>query len=243
MNIAIILAGGIGSRVGANRPKQFVEVLGKPVSAYTIEAFQRNASIDAIEIGCHPSWMEYLKDMIKKYNLTKVKWIVKGGDTFQTTTMNCVDYLKDKISMDDLVLIQYGAAPFTKQSIIDDAIKVGLEKGSSVAAIPCFQLMGTKENDSISEKWVNRDKYTQITCPYSFKYSFLLKIYKEAIEKGLIDRIEPHVTSLMYALGYSLNLSLSDQTNIKITTRDEFDLFEGWVRMNQERIKKGEPWL
>ena len=73
MITAMILAGGVGSRVGADRPKQFVEVLGKPVLAYTIEIFQKNPQIDAIEVVCHKKWKEYLNVMIETYNLTKVK--------------------------------------------------------------------------------------------------------------------------------------------------------------------------
>lgn len=242
MNVAIILAGGVGSRVGADRPKQFIDVLEKPIIAYTLEAFQRNKNIDIIEIGCHSSWIGYLKEIIIKYKITKAKWVVEGGDTFQETTMNCVDYLKDKIKNDDLVLIQYAAAPFVKQTIIDDSIRVGEQTGCAVAGTPCFQLLGSKDGDR-SDRWVDRDKYMQIASPYAFKYNFLLKIYEEAKEKNILNAIEPHITSLIYALEYPLYLSYSDQTNIKITTKEDLDLFEGWVRMNQARVERGEEWL
>ena len=79
MVTAIILAGGVGSRVGTGRPKQFIEVLGKPVLAYTIEIFQNNPQIDAIEVVCHKKWKEYLMGMIEQYGLSKVKWIADGG--------------------------------------------------------------------------------------------------------------------------------------------------------------------
>ena len=117
-----------------------------------------------------------------------------------------------------------------------------MEKGWSVAATPCFQLIGSKDGNK-SIKWIDRDSLVQIACPYAFKFGILLQVYKEAEEKKLLDIIEPHTTSLMYALGYSLNLSYSDQTNIKITTKDDLDLFEGWVRMNMARVKHGDDWL
>ena len=82
-NIVIVLAGGVGSRTGLDRPKQFVEVLGRPILAYTCDIFQKNQEIDAIEIVCHRDWIDYCKNMVKENNISKVKWIVEGGETFQ----------------------------------------------------------------------------------------------------------------------------------------------------------------
>ena len=235
MITAIILAGGIGSRVGAGRPKQFVEILDKPVLAYTVEIFQNHSEVDAIEIVCHKSWKDYLDEMIQKYNLTKVKWIADGGDTFQDSVMSGVNNLKDKISGEDYVLIQYGAAPFTSEKIVTDVIRVMKEKNSAVTATPCYQLMGSNDENATSRTWVDRDKYIQIACPYGFKFSYLLDIYKRAKEQCLIEKIEPHTTSLMYALGDTLYQAYGDQTNVKITTKEDLDLFEGYVLMKQKR--------
>ena len=233
MITAVILAAGVGSRVGAGRPKQFVEILGKPILAYTVEIFQRHPKVDNIEIVCHAEWMDYLKEMLQKYNLTKVKWIVHGGDTFQESVINGMNYLKDKIEVNDYVLIQYGAAPFTSEKIITDVISVMKEKGSAVTGTPCYQLLGTNDGNGESRNWVDRDKFIQIACPYGFKYGYLLDVYKRAQEKGMLDKIEPHTTSLMYALGDKLNLSYGDQTNIKITTKEDLDLFEGYAMMKK----------
>lgn len=92
MIVAVVLAGGVGSRVGAGRPKQFVEILGKPVIAYTLDIFQRNPNVDAIEVVCHKDWREYLDKTIAKNNFTKVKWIVDGGATFQESCMNGINH-------------------------------------------------------------------------------------------------------------------------------------------------------
>lgn len=235
MITAMILAGGVGSRVGADRPKQFIEVLDKPVLAYTIETFQKHPQIDAIEVVCHKNWKEYLDDIIRKYKLTKVRWIADGGDTFQESVISGVNNLKDKINASDYVLIQYGAAPFTSEKIVSDVIRVMEEKGSAVSATPCYQLMGTMDGRT-SNNWVDRDKFTQIASPYGFKLDYLIDIYKRAEEKGLLETVEPHTTSLMYALGDRLNLAYGDQTNIKITTKEDIELFEGYVL---RKIKRG----
>lgn len=231
MITAMILAGGVGSRVGADRPKQFIEVFGKPVLAYTVEIFQNNPAIDAIEIVCHKNWKDYLNKMVEKYDLSKVKWIADGGETFQDSVLNGIENLKGKIMDDDYVLIQYGAAPFTSDKIVDDVIRVMKEKGSAVTATPCYQLMGSNDVNGTSRTWVDRDKYIQIACPYGFQFLYLLDVYKRAEEKGLLNTIEPHTTSLMYALGDTIYQAYGDQTNIKITTREDLNLFEGYVFM------------
>ena len=235
MITAMILAGGVGSRVGAERPKQFVEVCGKPILAYTIEIYQKNPQVEAIEIVCHTDWIDYLKEMIENYDLSKVKWITHGGETFQKSVINGMEYLKDKLDVDDIVMIHYGAAPFSSQQIVTDGIKVCQEHGMSVSCTPCFQLMGSDDGNGESKRWINRDKQVQICCPQSFKYGYLADIYKRAEEKGLLETVEPHTTSLMYALGDTIYQSYGNQTNIKITTKEDLELFEGYVLLQEKR--------
>ena len=237
MVTAIILAGGVGSRVGAGRPKQFIEVLGKPVLAYTIEICQNNPQIDAIEVVCHKKWKEYLMGMIEQYGLSKVKWIADGGDTFQDSVMSGINNLKDTIKPDDYVMIQYGAAPFTSDKIVNDVIRVMKDKGSAITATPCYQLLGSNDENATSKTWGDRDKYIQIACPYGFRFDYLLNVYERAKKKGLIEKVEPHTTSLMYALGDRLYQAYGDQTNIKITTKEDLALFEGYVLLQQRKMK------
>jgi len=109
------------------------------------------------------------------------------------------------------------------------------EKESAVTATPCYQLMGSNDENGTSKNWVDRDKYIQVACPYGFRYAYLLDIYKRAAEEGLIKKIEPHTTSLMYALGDILYQAYGDQTNIKITTKEDLDMFEGYVLMQEKR--------
>lgn len=237
-NYAIILAGGVGSRVGADRPKQFVEILGKPVLAYTIEAYQNHPEIDGIEVVCVKSHVDYLKEMVSKYNYNKVKWICLGGATFQDSVYNGVQNLEGEINGRDVVMIHYGAAPFTSAEIISDAIRVCHEKGNAVSATPCFQLMGSNDGNGLSRSWVDRDKYVQIACPQCFKFNYIQQLYEEAIDKNLLSKVEPHTTSLMYLMGRTLHLSYGDQSNVKITTKEDLDLFEGYVLMKLHKEGK-----
>ena len=106
MNIAVILAGGVGNRVGAQVPKQFIEVMGKPVLAYTVEVFQNHPQIDGIEVVCIESYMDYMEEMKEKYGFTKLRWVAKGGKDFQESVMNGINHLEGIASDDDIVLVQ-----------------------------------------------------------------------------------------------------------------------------------------
>ncbi len=227
-NVGIILAGGVGSRVGRGMPKQFIEVLGKPVIAYTIDIYQRNPNIDFIEIVCLESHIDKLKSIVEKYGYTKVRWICPGGSDFQHSVINGVYNLKDDLQDDDIVLVHYAAAPFTSDYIIDDSIRVSKEKGNSVSATPCLLLLGKNENGE-SRTWVDRDDVIQLNGPQGFKYGYVKQLYDEAISKDLLDKVEPHTTTLMFYMGRTIYFAKGDQTNLKITTEDDLTLFEGYV--------------
>ncbi len=233
MNVAIILAGGTGTRVGANLPKQFINVLGRPVIAYTIDVYEQHEDVDAIEVVCHASYMTYMQQIVAEQGWKKVRWITNGGDTFLMSLMNGIYFLQDKLHTEDTIMVQYAAAPFTTHAMLSDSIRVCREKGNAVCGIPCYQLMGSRDGER-SERWVDRDLLMQITCPYSFNYGFVLKLYDEAQQRNLLDKVEPHTTTLMQYMGYPLYFSYGDQTNIKITTQEDLLIFEGWLLANKK---------
>ena len=106
-NYVVLLAGGVGNRMGTATPKQFLEVDGKPIIVYTIERFQRNPQIEKIVVVCVKDWMEYLCSLVKTYSLTKVEWITEGGKTGHDSIRNGVFFLKDKIKPDDFIILIY----------------------------------------------------------------------------------------------------------------------------------------
>ncbi|WP_407416119.1 IspD/TarI family cytidylyltransferase [Methanobrevibacter sp.] len=233
MNVPIILAGGVGSRMGADRPKQFIEIFGKPILVYTIEIFQNHPEIDAIEVVCVKSHVDYLKELVEEYNLDKVKWITPGGKEFQDSVINGINNLKNELSDEDIVLIQYGASPFTSDDIISDAIRVCKEKGNSSPAIKSLFLLGSNDGDK-SLNWIDRDKVIIHNTPQCFKFGYVTQLYEEAIEEGYIDKVEPHTTSLMYLMDREIYLSKGNQINFKITTKEDLDLFKGFVLMKNQ---------
>ena len=105
MTVAIIIAGGVGSRMGADIPKQFVRVNGKPILFYTLEAFEQHPMVDAIELVCIEGWESSVWEWANKYGITKLKWIVKGGASGQESIRNGVYGLEGKCKVDDIVII------------------------------------------------------------------------------------------------------------------------------------------
>lgn len=240
MNIAVILAGGVGSRVGENVPKQFIEICGKPILAYTVEKFQNHPQIDAIEIVCIESYLSYMEEMKQKYGLDKIRWIAKGGASFQESVLNGISNLRDKIQGDDIVLVHFGASPFVGEEIITDAIRVCKEKGNAISTTSFYLLSGIKDDETKSSTWIDRDTIACMNSPHAFRYSYIDNLYKKAIETGAIDEVEPHTTTLMQYMGETVYFSYGTQTNIKITTKEDLDLFEGYVLLQQKRKEKGE---
>lgn len=241
MNIAVILAGGVGSRLGAGIPKQFVEVLGKPVIAYTIEKFNCHPEIDAIEVVCVEDYIEVLQTLVKTYQLNKVKCVVKGGADFQNSVINGIKGLEGIAGEDDVILIHWAASPFISHEEITDAIKVCSQKGNSIAAFPAYLLYGfkSKAGDS-SDKLLDRDSFMVMNAPQCFKYSYAKQLYKEAEETGMLDKVEPHTTTLMYAMGREIFFSKGSQNSIKITTKEDIDMFLGYLLAQKYREEQSE---
>lgn len=238
MNIAVILAGGVGSRVGAGMPKQFVKILDKPVIVYTIEAFQKHEDIDAIEVVCVKSHIDYMQELVDTYGLSKVKWITEGGADFQDSVLNGINNLQDKCSEDDIVLVHFGASPFVEGDIIADAVRVCKLKGNAISTTPFYLLSGVKDDDEKTTKWIDRDTIACMNSPHAFRYGYIRDIYKRAVETGVIKEVEPHTTTLMYKMGETIYFSKGSQSNIKITTKEDLDLFEGYVLMKQRHAQE-----
>lgn len=228
MNYVVIIAGGVGSRLGASVPKQFVEVLGKPVIAYTMEHFQNHPEIDAIELVCVDGFQEHLKDIADKYGITKVLKIVKGGSEYERSIMNGVAGLDGIAKPDDLVIIHWAASPFLSEEIITDNIRVCKEKGNAITASYSYLLYGTNDGDC-AKKAINRETFMTLAAPQSFKYSVITDIYRQVEKKHMFDYVEAHTPAFMAELGIPIYFSKGSHTNIKITEKEDVDLFLGYL--------------
>lgn len=237
MNIAVILAGGTGTRVGAGVPKQFIQVRGKPILAYTLEIFQSNKNIDAIEIVCHRDWLGEIEAICDTYNITKKRWICTGGATFQESVMNGIFHLKNDVSEDDIVVISFGVSPMTPQEDIDDSIRVCQMHGNAIASVDIDLCTCRKDNEESTTQNVIRETLKGFANPWTFRYGELHDAYRQALKMGILEDLEPHTTSLYFALGKRLWFSKSTSMQCKITHKTDLDVFEGQLLLEEFRKK------
>lgn len=235
MNVAIVLAGGTGSRVGADIPKQFISVLGKPILAYTLECFQNCEQIDAIEVVCHRDWMDRTREIVEEYGITKTRWFTQGGDTFQESTLNGVFHLKHQLAPEDIVVVSFGVSPLTTEEIILDSIRVCREHGNAIAAEDMVLCTCIKDDELGTTQNILRETLKGFSNPWTFRYGELVGVYEEAIQRGILDTLEPHTTSVYLALGKKLYFSKTNRKNFKITTREDLEIFEGLMLLEQQK--------
>ena len=172
-----------------------------------------------------------------KYNFQKVKTIVKGGSVFQESVINGINGLDGLVSDEDIVLIHWAASPFISSEEISDAIKVCKEKGNSIAAYPAYLLYGLKSQDGNSSKeGIDRDSFMVMNAPQCFKYGYVKQLYEEAASGGYLEKVDPHTTSLMYEMGREIFFSKGSQNSIKITTKEDIDMFLGYLLSQQYNI-------
>lgn len=240
MNIGVILAGGTGTRIGADVPKQFIEIMGKPILAYTLEVFQGNKNIDAIEVVCHKEWVKEVERIVEIYKITKVRWLAIGGSTFQESTMNGVFHLKDQIYPEDIVVLSFGVSPLITDEVIDDSIRVCKEHGNAIASEDMILCTCIKDDEYSTTQNLIRENIKGFSSPWTFQYGELCEVYETAVDQGILNKLEPHTTSLYLALGKRLWFSKTISTNIKITTREDLDIFEGYLLLKEKRSKISE---
>lgn len=176
MNIAIIIAGGVGSRMGQDLPKQFINVYDKPVLLYTLEGFQKHPQIDAIELVCIDGWHDIVWAYAKQFNITKLKWIVSGGKTGQESIRNGVYALEGKAQADDNIIIHDGIRPLVEPSVLSDVISKCSQYGNAVTSMPYNEQIFVidKEDESTTKQYIPRETLRRVSTPQAYKYELQL---------------------------------------------------------------------
>lgn len=235
MNIAVIIAGGVGSRVGADIPKQFIEVENKPILAYTLESFNSHPEIDKIELVCISSWLDEVEKYKERYNLTKLEWITSGGSFVQESIYNGVRNLKGEISDDDIIIIHDGVRPIVDNYVISDVIRVAKEHGNGVTSLPYNEQIFIVDDEKSTVRYIPRETLRRVSTPQAYHYEDLLSSYDEAFSKQ-IGIYGSSYTNTMYAdLGKRLYFAKGSDKNIKLTTPDDIKIFSGYLKEEAEK--------
>lgn len=227
MNYVIIFAGGVGSRMGSKKPKQFLEVNKKPILVYTIEFFETHPDIDEIVLVSNKDWIEYSKQLVKKFNLSKVKKIISGGETGQQSIYNGLDYIVNihkNISIEDVVLVHDGVRPLITKELITDSLNSCKKYGNSIAVSKAIEtIIRVDENGKLRET-IDRSECRYAKAPQCFKVKDLWEAHQWAIHCNKYSYIDS--ATLMSAYGHVLYTIECSSENIKITTPNDFYTFE-----------------
>ena len=229
MNVAIIIAGGVGNRMGANIPKQFIKVKNKPVLAYTLESFQNHHLIDAIEVVCIDGWIDEVWEYKERYNLTKLKWITKGGSTGQESIRNGIYNLKDKVNSTDNIIIHDGIRPLVDVMVLDDVIDKCNKYGNGVTSMPYNEQIFLVDNEISTIKYIPRETLRRVSTPQAYKYKLLDEKYHEAFEKEIGIYGSSYTNTMMVELGVRLYFAKGSDRNIKLTTPGDLEIFEAML--------------
>lgn len=239
MNIAVIIAGGSGNRMGQDIPKQFINVNDKPVLIYTLEGFQRHPDIHAIGVVCIDGWEKVVQAYANQFNITKLQWIVKGGGSAQESIYNGVKALEGKANADDVIIIHDGIRPLVESFVLTDVIAKAKEFGNAVTSMPYNeQIFVVSENDELTTtQYIPRETLRRVSTPQAYRYDLLSDKYDEAFRTGVGVKGSNYTNTMMVQLGVTLHFAAGSDKNIKLTTKDDLELFKGYL------AKGADTWL
>ena len=222
MNIAVIFAGGIGSRMNSKtKPKQFLSIHEKPIIIRTLELFDNHPQIDAIVIACVENWIDYLQDLVEAYRLQKIKRIVPGGKIGQESIYKGLLAAKDVCGSEkSIVLIHDGVRPLIKGQTISDNIQSVMNFGSCITCVEVKETVLIVDETEELMDIPKRSHCRMARAPQSFWLSDILRAHQQAIKENRWDFIDS--CSMMQEYGYKLHLIKGPEENIKITTPDDF---------------------
>ena len=229
----MIIAGGIGSRMNADIPKQFIEINDKPILVYTLEAFQRHPEIDAILVVVIQDWEDVVKSYIEDYKLTKLKWVVQGGQSGQESARLGLKALKNHLQPTDYVVIHDAIRPIVPGIILTDLLRVARLHGNACASLPMHETIVITQNQLHGNKNLDRNEVRRVQTPQAYRYQDVLEAHLWAEKE---KRPSVYANTLMIDFGQTIYFSLGFDNNIKITTSEDLALFKALLMIPEEDL-------
>ena len=235
--IAIVIAGGVGNRMGQAMPKQFINIYDKPVIIYTLEGFEKNPMIDEIEVVCLDGWHDVLRAYAKQFNITKLKYITSGGATGQESIRNGVYNLKGHAKKGDIIVIHDGIRPIVDDAVLTDVIVTCKEKGNAVTSLPYNEqiFVVNPDDETTTKEYIPRETLRRVMTPQAYEYKELDAAYREAFKKEIGIYGSQYTNTMWVLLGKTLNFASGSDKNIKLTNKDDMELFKAYLEMEKNK--------
>lgn len=234
MNVALIIAGGSGNRMGQDIPKQFMHVDNCPIIIHTLKAFQIHPDIDAIAVVCLKGWETVLQSYANQFSITKLKYIYPGGDNGQESIYNGISGLKDAgLGEEDLVLIHDAVRPLLSQDIISSNIAICKEYGYAITGIKCREAILESEDGFSTTESIPRDKLIRTQTPQTFRLKNILKAHEEAKAAGITNSVAS-CTLIAELKMAEMHIVPGSEKNIKITTTEDLEILKALMHTSKE---------
>ena len=221
MNIAVILAGGSGTRLGGALPKQFLEVDGKEIIAYTIEAFERNPHIDEIVIVSNPNYIEKMREIVSRNRFVKVRKILEGGKERYDSSLAAINAYSGS---SDVLLLHDGVRPMVSQRIIDDCVAAMAHYDAVGVAVKTTDTIVQVDGRGCIVATPARSTLRNMQTPQCFR----LEVIRQAYEKALLDPAFVTTDDCGVVARYLPDVPVfiveGDTTNIKVTYKEDMAL-------------------
>lgn len=238
MNIALLIAGGSGNRMGQDIPKQFMHVDGCPIIIHTMKCFQRHPDIDGIAVVCLKGWETVLQAYANQFNIDKLKWIFPGGNSGMESIHNGIYGLKaNGCKDDDLVLIHDSVRPLLSQDIISSNIAICKAYGYAITGIQCREAILESEDGFTSSESIPRDKLIRTQTPQTFRLGNILAVHEKAKEKGIKDSVAS-CTLIAEVGGMEMHIVPGSEKNIKITTVEDLEILKALIHTSKDEWLK-----
>lgn len=235
MTVAVIIAGGSGKRMRQEIPKQFINVNDKPVLIYTLEAFEKHPEVDKILVVCIDGWQDILRAYAKQNNITKLEWIVSGGETGQESIRNGVMALDGICSEEDTVIIHDGIRPLVEEAVLSDVIVTCKKYGNAVTSLPYNEQIFIVKDEYTTQQYIPRETLRRVSTPQAYTFGKLKWAYEKAFREEIGIYGSSYTNTMMVDLGETLYFALGSDKNIKLTTPEDLELFKGYLKMKEDK--------
>ena len=238
MNYAIILAGGSGQRMKQKgMPKQFINAYGKPIIVYTLEVFEQIPTIDKIVIPCNKEWIEHMKELSEKYNITKAQYIISGGSDRTESIKAGLNAIESSLAEEDIVIIHDGVRPLVNMDTIEKNIEVVKKYGNAMTVKANIETVVVTNSETAQwEDFKKRSDTYTLTAPQSFRAKELITLLEEAEKLKDTAEIPLLDMSLMYAkLGKDIHLVVEEGNNLKITTPEDYYYLKSYLELQENK--------
>jgi len=217
--IALVFAGGIGTRMQSERPKQFLEVMGKPILVHTLDHFQDHEAVEAIYLALPESHIGEAEELAERFGITKLRGVTAGGQSAQESIIKTMELaLADGVAEDTVALIHDGVRPAITADLITRSVAATREHGSAITAIPCFETIASSVDGAHTVDAVTqRDHMYVLQAPQSFRLGEAYEVNTQSVRDGLTGRFVDQA-HLMKHYGKPLSMIRGFRGNVKITT-------------------------